>query len=535
MVLHQKVSRLSSPDNTSHRVGNLEGDTANSNSSLSLIRPVHGGMVVDELLQDLDPFSVEIGSTQDVVRIPSGQLHIGVLLATDLLVSALSVPGALLLLSLNSAAPSNSLSHFWRNVETDASFPIAIVLAMAMAGFYRTGSRAPYESSFAELKELTIALSAGCVLSIGFSLILHLSFGVIETDSTQLLLAAIVAIALITSTHAVIGALRRGVHSRMLIIGSGTLVDRLTAYFNLIKGVEVIGRVVDALTAEDGSLGTVSDLPKLCEVLRINRIIIAYPTSMSQESVTIFRSLPWTIHVAIVPRYFELISWRSRISDLYGFPLVEVAPPHLSQWDRFLKRGFDVIGSSILLLVLSPIALLLSILVKFSSSGPILFRQERAGQGRRPFTIYKFRSMVESDPTPVCEPPEGSPDPSIPLHELRSKAVEATRITRIGRLMRQTGLDEIPQFVNVLLGNMSLVGPRPFIESESDSIRGWAAMRFDLRPGITGLWQVSGRNDLGIDDLRRLDFLYVASWSLWWDIKIVWDTPRAMVRGFGAY
>jgi lipopolysaccharide/colanic/teichoic acid biosynthesis glycosyltransferase len=143
--------------------------------------------------------------------------------------------------------------------------------------------------------------------------------------------------------------------------------------------------------------------------------------------------------------------------------------------------------------------------------------------------------MVDADPTTVRKSHEGAPDPSIPLHELRDKAVEAPRITPIGRLMRQTGLDEIPQFVNVLLGHMSLVGPRPFTESESDSIKGWEARRFELRPGITGLWQVSGRNDLGIDDLRRLDFLYVASWSLWWDVKIVWDTPRAMVRGFGAY
>jgi exopolysaccharide biosynthesis polyprenyl glycosylphosphotransferase len=492
-------------------------------------------MAVDEVLQDLDAFCVEVGSQRDGTRIANGQLRTGVLLATDLVVAALSVPGALLLLSLGSTAPSDSLSRFWGNVAHDASFPVAIVTAMALAGFYRSRRRAPYESSFAELKELAIALSAGCVLSIGFSLVLHVSFGVRESDATQLLLAAIVATALMTSTHAVIGALPRGVHSRVFIVGSDPLVDRLQAYFDLIKGVVVVGRVVDSLEAEDGAIGTVSDLPKLCENLGVTRIIIAYPTSMSQDSVTVFRSLPSTIHVAIVPRYFELVSWRSRISELYGFPLVEVAPPHLSQWDRFLKRAVDVVGSLILLLVLSPIALVLSILVKFSSSGPILFRQERAGKGRQLFTIYKFRSMVDADPTTVRSSREGAPDPLIPLHELRNKARETERITPIGRLMRQSGLDEIPQFVNVLLGHMSLVGPRPFTESESDSMNGWEARRFELRPGITGLWQVSGRNDLCIDDLHRLDFLYVASWSLWWDVKIVWDTPRAMVRGFGAY
>ena len=143
--------------------------------------------------------------------------------------------------------------------------------------------------------------------------------------------------------------------------------------------------------------------------------------------------------------------------------------------------------------------------------------------------------MADGDATPTDEPETGTQHTSIPLHELRNKAVEAERITRIGGVMRRTGLDEIPQFLNVLLGNMSLVGPRPFTERESETVTGWQARRFELRPGITGLWQVSGRNDLNMDELRRLDYLYVASWSLWWDIKIVWDTPRAMVRGFGAY
>ena len=211
------------------------------------------------------------------------------------------------------------------------------------------------------------------------------------------------------------------------------------------------------------------------------------------------------MHIAIVPRYFELISWRSRITDLYGLPLIEVAPSHFSQWDRCLKRTFDILAGSLLLLVLSPVVLVLSALVKFTSPGPVLFRQERVGQGRQLFTIYKFRTMVDSNGTQADEHEISAHQGSIPLHELRSKALEAERVTPIGRIMRQTGLDEIPQFLNVLLGNMSLVGPRPFTEFESEKVTGWQARRFELRPGITGLWQVSGRNDLSMDDLRRLD------------------------------
>jgi len=227
--------------------------------------------------------------------------------------------------------------------------------------------------------------------------------------------------------------------------------------------------------------------------------------------------------------------------DLLDFVVNEVGAAPIAgdqwpvAWDRFLKRGFDIIAGSLLLLVLSPVALILSVLVKLRSPGPVLFRQERVGQGRQLFTIYKFRTMAVGESTQTNESETGAQHASIPLHELRNKGVEAERITRIGGFMRRTGLDEIPQFLNVLLGNMSLVGPRPFTECESETFTGWQARRFELRPGITGLWQVSGRNDLSMDDLRRLDYLYVASWSVWWDVKIVWDTPRAMVRGFGAY
>ena len=121
-----------------------------------------------------------------------------------------------------------------------------------------------------------------------------------------------------------------------------------------------------------------------------------------------------------------------------------------------------------------------------------------------------------------------------PLHELRGKAALTNRITRFGAFLRKTGIDEIPQFVNVFKGDMSVVGPRPFVPEES-RVEGWATRRFEVRPGITGLWQVSGRNDLSRTDLIQLDYLYVSSWSLWWDLKIMFETPKTMLRGTGAY
>ena len=163
----------------------------------------------------------------------------------------------------------------------------------------------------------------------------------------------------------------------------------------------------------------------------------------------------------------------------------------------------------------------------------MLFRQERLGRHRKPFTILKFRTMrLESHDTPL---PEGTSSADVPLYVSRGKLHESNRRTAIGGLLRRTGLDEIPQFLNVLFGSMSIVGPRPFIVSESDIEDPHYARRFDVRPGITGLWQVSGRNDLTAEELRQLDYLYVTAWALWWDIKICVDTPRAMLRGLGAY
>jgi lipopolysaccharide/colanic/teichoic acid biosynthesis glycosyltransferase len=171
--------------------------------------------------------------------------------------------------------------------------------------------------------------------------------------------------------------------------------------------------------------------------------------------------------------------------------------------------------------------------VKLSSPGPVFFRQVRLGRDTEPFTVTKFRSMTAGTEAAPA-PDDTDMDTDRPLHEVRHKLDESARITRFGAFLRQTGIDEIPQFISVFKGDMSVVGPRPFIPSESD-VEGWATRRFEVRPGITGLWQVSGRNDLTRNDLVQLDYLYVASWSLWWDLKIMFETPKTMARGIGAY
>jgi len=297
----------------------------------------------------------------------------------------------------------------------------------------------------------------------------------------------------------------------------------------------LVGRAVEGDTVDAGAIGKVTDLPELCRQLEVDRILVAASNEVSTEALDIYRWLRNSVHISVVPRYHELISWRSRLSDLSGTPFLEIAQPQLSVWDRFAKRAFDLCVSSAVLVVTSPLLLAVVAGVKLSSPRPVFFRQTRPGRHALPFTVTKFRTVtVETEAASGGEAVPEMNDPDRPLYELRNKTDETSRITRLGRFLRRTGIDEIPQFINVFRGDMSVVGPRPFIPSESD-IDGWGSCRFEVRPGITGLWRVSGRNDLTRSDLVQLDYLYVSSQSLWWDLKIIFDTPMTMVRATGAY
>jgi exopolysaccharide biosynthesis polyprenyl glycosylphosphotransferase len=358
-------------------------------------------------------------------------------------------------------------------------------------------------------------------------------------DPTQLIFAVMVAVVLVTAVRAAVHAVISSASTtRVIVVGSGNLVERIDLYLRIHKGMEMVGRVDDAAAPSPGSMGTLDDLSRLVDELGADRVIVAYPERMSPASVTTLRSLQDRVHLAIVPRYFELVSWRSALTDLSGLPLVEVPTAHMSRWDRAAKRTTDIVVSCFVLLLALPVMVAIAVAIKATSPGPVLFRQERLGRDRRPFTILKFRTM-RMEPLDTPEGDEGSEeapdDANRPLSVLRSKTAELARATRVGIMLRRTGLDELPQLLNVLRGDMSIVGPRPFVNAESEQLDGWMARRFEVRPGITGLWQVSGRNDLSMEDLRQLDFVYVASWSLWWDLKILWDTPRAMLRGLGAY
>lgn len=221
-------------------------------------------------------------------------------------------------------------------------------------------------------------------------------------------------------------------------------------------------------------------------------------------------------------------------SALYpGAPLRK--PP--GNGELLLKRWIDITGAAAAIVLTLPLMAIIAILIKATSPGPVLFRQQRVGQFGRRFTFLKFRSMRQaSDPSVhrayVEQLIAGSAEQPARVYKITNDA----RVTAVGRLLRKTSLDELPQLFNVLAGDMSLVGPRPPIPYEVDCYQAWHRRRLlDVKPGITGLWQVSGRSKVGFDDMVRMDLQYARKWSLWLDLKILLKTPRVVLFGDGAY
>jgi exopolysaccharide biosynthesis polyprenyl glycosylphosphotransferase len=317
---------------------------------------------------------------------------------------------------------------------------------------------------------------------------------------------------------------------RVIVVGSGMMAGRVARSLGWDRSVSVVGFVDDDPTDRGAVLGGIADLPALCQRLEVDQVIVAFSRTHPADSLERLRCIQGCVDVAVVPRYFELVSPRTTMWQLSGIPLLDLAPQQLGPGAKAAKRAFDIVFSGLLLALLAPVVAAIAVAVKVSSEGPVLFRQERTGLRGRTFVMYKFRTMVQSS----SEVPESllvRNEMDGPLFKMR----EDPRVTALGRFLRRTSLDELPQLFNVLAGEMSLVGPRPFIPTESSKMMGHALRRFEVKPGLTGLWQVSGRSMLSYDEVITLDYLYVASWSFWWDLKILLSTPWKVLRGIGAF
>jgi exopolysaccharide biosynthesis polyprenyl glycosylphosphotransferase len=286
-------------------------------------------------------------------------------------------------------------------------------------------------------------------------------------------------------------------------------------------------------------IGKISDLPLLVQQLAIQEVIIT-DNSLSHE--VLFEAMMkigrrQRVEFRLAPSVFNLLPQKTEVEQIGVLPMVRLFREPLSDAERFVKRASDIVISLVALIVLAPVWILISILIRLDSRGAILFRQERVGMDGRIFLCFKFRTMrADADENIHREAYRkniaGEIDST--AEPVFGKVRNDPRITRVGRWLRRSSLDELPQLLNVLLGDMSIVGARPPIPYEVEEYELWHRRRLDMKPGITGLWQVSGRNRLTFEEMVKLDLYYIENWSLWLDLKIILLTLPAVLRGDGA-
>lgn len=318
--------------------------------------------------------------------------------------------------------------------------------------------------------------------------------------------------------------------TRILVLGTGRVADRLTTRLARCPDTLVVGHVDTHPAPGRSVLGRLSDLRHLTREHAVDRIVVAFSREPDRRILDALRGLDGDVPVSIVPRLFEIHSWRSEVEELHGLPLMHVPPASLRAGAHVTKRALDLVLAISAIVVTLPVWLTVAAAIRIDSPGPVFFRQERTGRGGRSFRIVKFRTMSD-DAWERRSSVSAANEVDGPLF----KMARDPRVTRVGAWLRRTSIDELPQLFNVLRGDMSLVGPRPLPVEESMRLDGAALTRFDVAPGMTGLWQVSGRSDLTYADLQHLDSVYVRSWSLMWDLRIILATPRTVLYGRGAY
>ena len=312
-------------------------------------------------------------------------------------------------------------------------------------------------------------------------------------------------------------------------------------------GYRVIG-VVDTKASDHAGnyegVPVIASLEGLPEAIRdsgANEVIIADPQVSGDALFEVMMRCGRRrgVEFRIAPSLFNCLPRKTEIDQIGVLPMIRLFREPLSSGARLLKRTFDVTVSALAIVLLFPLWLLLALLIKFDSKGPVLYKQERVGMDGRLFLLYKFRTMIaDADPEMHREYQrafiEGRAEANLGNAQKPTyKLFADPRITRVGQFLRRTSLDEVPQLLNVLMGDMSIVGPRPPIPYEVEAYELWHRKRLDMKPGVTGLWQVSGRNRLPFEEMVRLDLFYIENWSLLLDLKIILRTGFVIISREG--
>ncbi len=413
-----------------------------------------------------------------------------------------------------------------------------VVVLCALEGLYTRRRNAPWFEVVYELATSTI---------VGVALLTIVLYGVRPLAQSRLMLpyAAVTTVLVLALVRVGDGwwqrwRRRRGIGvQRTLIVGAGeagrAVMRSLLAQPDL--GYDVIGFLDDHPDKQEKAigrwapLGSTRQLGRLLRDGRADLVIIALPwTARTRIADMVALCEAHDVGVRIVPDFLQLSLNRVDSDALGGVPLLAVRQPVIQGWRLQLKRALDVAIALSVLTVTSPLLAATALAIRLEGPGPILFRQTRVGRHGRPFTFYKFRSMVPGAEDVLPEL-QAHNEADGPIFKMR----DDPRVTRVGRWIRRLSIDELPQLWNVLRGDMSLVGPRPPIPAEVADYQPWHRRRLDVAPGMTGLWQVSGRSKLTFDEMVMLDLFYAENWSLMLDLRILLRTVPTVLFGTGAY
>jgi exopolysaccharide biosynthesis polyprenyl glycosylphosphotransferase len=470
---------------------------------------------------------------------PRGWLMRRLLLVADAvgLMSAFLL--ALVLASPNTVA-ADAVRMRWEIIFFVASLPLWALL-FRVHGLYDRDEEQTDHSTVDDVFGVFQVVSLG---TWGFLVVSEVS-GLPHPTLTRLVafwLIAVMLVPLFRAVMRVVGRRQAAYVQNVIIVGSGYVARLLEN--KISKHPEYGLRVVGFVDRDSGAslygagqldlIGTTADLPGLVRAHSVHRVAIAFSTDSHQQTLEVIRSMQDSdVQIDIVPRMFEVLGTNAQLHTIEGIPLVGLPIPRLTGSEKLLKRSLDLAGAAAGLILLSPLFAVMAAWIKFDSRGPVFFRQVRMGEGEQTFRVFKFRTMVqdaESRKTEVAHlNMHNGDDPRM------FKVPNDPRITRVGGFLRRWRIDELPQLINVVRGEMSLVGPRPLILDEDQHVEHWARRRLNLKPGMTGLWQVLGASDIPFDEMTKLDYLYVTNWSLREDLRLIMLTLPALKRVRAAY
>ena len=476
----------------------------------------HAADEIDELRSTTRPIREGERAAESLDR---DALHRRALAMADMAAAA-AVLGAAIV--LNDAAPRVALF---------AILPL-IVLISKVVGLYDRDEHVLHKTTLDEIPKLFhVALTFAIVAWFVDDYLASVPFG-----KPEVLFTVASLVVLMGSTRSIARrlALRAANPERILVLGSAQECRRIQEKLANVSPVkaEIVGRVPVAHEprAERGEevRGIIAELDFVLRRDRIDRVVICPHGERSTEMLDTIRTVKGLgVKVSVVPRLFEVVGSSVEFDDLGGLTLLGIRRYDLTKSSAFLKRALDVGGATAGLVLLAPVFMVASLAIKLTSPGPVFFRQKRVGRSGATFGMFKFRTMYDGADRQKAEL----------LHRNEAdgffKIADDPRVTSVGRLLRRTSLDELPQLLNVLRGEMSLVGPRPLVDEEDARIEGWSRRRLEVTPGMTGAWQVLGSSRVPMADMVTIDYLYRANWSLWLDLKILLRTVPHVIRRRG--